>query len=72
MNTHAGSKCDCGGDLYQRDDDRAETVAVRLKEYHRKTAPLIDFYAQLGKLLAVNGDAPVSAVADEIARELNA
>ena len=72
VNTHAGSKCDCGGDLYQRDDDRAETVAVRLKEYHRKTAPLIDFYAQMGKLLAVNGDAPVSAVADEIARELNA
>ena len=62
----------CGGTLYQRDDDRAETVAVRLTEYHKKTAPLIDFYARKGKLLTVNGDAPVDAVAEEIARELGA
>ena len=47
-------------------------MAVRLTEYHKKTAPLIDFYAQRGKLLTVNGDAPVDAVAEEIARELEA
>ncbi len=45
---------------------------MRLTEYHKKTAPLIDFYAQKGKLTKVNGDAPVDAVADEIAKELDA
>ena len=69
---YGSDKCSCGGVLYQRHDDRAATVAVRLTEYHKKTAPLIDYYAQKGKLLTVNGDAPVDAVADEIARELDA
>lgn len=70
VSTYGSDRCSCGGVLYQRDDDKAETVSVRLREYHRKTAPLIDFYAQKGLLLRVNGDAPVDAVADAIAREL--
>ena len=70
--TYESKKCTCGGTLYQRDDDRAETVAVRLREYHKKTAPLIDYYAQKGKLMTVNGDAPVDTVAEAIARELQA
>ena len=45
---------------------------MRLREYHKKTAPLIDYYAQKGKLMTVNGDAPVDAVAEAIARELQA
>lgn len=72
VSTYASDTCSCGGVLYQRDDDKAETVAVRLTEYHKKTAPLIDFYAQKGLLTTVNGDAPVDAVADEISRELRA
>jgi len=37
--------CDeCGGELYQRDDDRPETVRARLRVYHQQTAPLIDYY----------------------------
>ena len=72
VSTYDSDKCVCGSPLYQRDDDRAETVAVRLTEYHKKTAPLIDFYAQKGTLLTVNGDAPVDAVAAQIARELDA
>ena len=72
VSTYESDKCSCGGVLYQRDDDRAETVAVRLTEYHKKTAPLIDFYAQKGKLMTVNGDASVDAVAEEIARGLQA
>ena len=72
VSTYGSDKCSCGATLYQRDDDKAETVSVRLTEYHKKTAPLIDFYAQKGLLLRVNGDAPVDAVAEEISRELNA
>ena len=72
MSTYGSDRCSCGGVLYQRDDDRAETVAVRLTEYHKKTAPLIDFYARKGKLVTINGDAPVDAVAEQIARALEA
>lgn len=35
----------CGAPLYQRDDDKLETVRNRLEVYERQTAPLIDFYA---------------------------
>jgi len=43
--------CDlCGGDLYQRTDDNEETVMNRLKVYEQQTAPLIDFYRELGVL----------------------
>ena len=72
VSTYGSDKCSCGGVLYQRDDDRAETVSVRLTEYHKKTAPLIDFYARKGKLVTINGDAPVDAVAEQIARALEA
>ena len=34
----------CGGELYQRDDDKLETVRNRLEIYEKQTAPLIDFY----------------------------
>ena len=43
----------CGGPLFQREDDRQEAVIVRLQTYERSTAPLIDFYKQLGLLVSV-------------------
>ena len=47
--------CDrCGGELFQREDDKAETVAKRLIEYAEKTAPLIDFYGAQGKLVGID------------------
>jgi adenylate kinase len=46
--------CDrCGGLLYQREDDRPESVKVRLEAYEEKTAPLIEFYRHLGLLLPI-------------------
>jgi len=46
--------CDrCGGCLFQREDDRPESVTVRLEAYERSTAPLIEFYKKLGLLLPV-------------------
>ena len=46
--------CDrCGGRLLQRDDDRPESVKVRMETYERSTAPLIQFYRELGVLLPV-------------------
>jgi adenylate kinase len=55
--------CDkCSGELYQRDDDNAGTVSVRLKLYHDQTAPLLAFYTEKGRVLSVNGDQPMAVV----------
>jgi adenylate kinase len=49
--------CDkCGGELYQRDDDKPETVRNRLGVYTKQTAPLIDYYTKQGKLVEVDGE----------------
>jgi adenylate kinase len=46
--------CDrCGGELYQRDDDKPETIKNRLKVYLKETAPLIEYYRKAGKLVEV-------------------
>lgn len=57
--------CDrCGGELYQRDDDKAETIAERLRVYARDTAPLIDFYGAQGKLVGIDATGPVEDVTE--------
>jgi len=56
-------KCDkCGGELYQRPDDREESVRKRLEVYFAETAPLIDYYARRGKLLEIDGEGGVAEV----------
>lgn len=60
----------CGGKLYQREDDKEETVSRRIKEYSAKTEPLIAFYQAKGKLLQVNGDQSRELVAKAIREEL--
>ena len=48
--------CDrCGGELYQRDDDREQTIANRLQVYDNQTAPLVDYYRQRGLLRTIDG-----------------
>ncbi|HEX6871586.1 MAG TPA: adenylate kinase [Micromonosporaceae bacterium] len=55
--------CDrCGGELYQRDDDKPETISERLRVYARDTAPLVDFYAAQGKLVGIDATGPVEDV----------
>lgn len=64
-------KCDrCGGELYQRPDDQPETVRKRLEVYTAQTAPLIDYYRSLAKLVAVVGEGEVEGVAREILRAI--
>lgn len=48
--------CDeCRGELYQRDDDREETIRARLRIYKEQTSPLIDYYEKQGKLIRLDG-----------------
>ena len=51
-----------GGELYQRDDDREETVRNRLFVYYKQTAPLIGYYYAKGLLAEVDGMQPIEAV----------
>lgn len=52
----------CGGPLYQRDDDKPETIQVRLKNYHRQTTPLIAYYRDAGVLTEVKGEGDLNAI----------
>jgi adenylate kinase len=50
-------ECDrCGGELVQREDDRPESIQVRLEAYEQSTAPLIGFYKDLGLLVDVSAE----------------
>ena len=65
------NRCDlCGGELYQRPDDTAETVRKRLMVYFTETAPLVDYYARMGKLLEVAGEGSVAEVGRRITAAL--
>jgi adenylate kinase len=56
-------RCDrCGGQLFQRDDDKPETIAERLRVYARDTAPLVDYYGAQGKLVGIDATGPVEDV----------
>ena len=56
-------RCDaCGGELYQRSDDRPETVRRRLEVYFEQTMPLIEYYTERGVLTEVNGDQSIAEV----------
>jgi adenylate kinase len=62
-----GGRCDkCGGELYQRDDDKPETVRNRLAVYNQQTAPLTDYYARAGKLVEVNGEHDAGSVGQDL------
>jgi adenylate kinase len=59
--------CDsCGGELYQREDDTAETVRKRLEVYFAQTTPVIEFYRGQAKLVEVNGEQEVDVVGAEM------
>lgn len=56
-------RCDVeGAELYQRDDDRAETIANRLDVYADQTAPLVGYYADRGVLVGIDATGPVDDV----------
>jgi adenylate kinase len=63
--------CDrCGGELYQRHDDEAETVAHRLKVYEKQTAPLANYYRQRNLLREIDGVGAVDEIRARIIEAL--
>ena len=64
--------CDyCGGELTIRKDDNAETVKSRLEAYHSQTAPLIDFYKNMGVFMELDGTKDVSEVTKDMINALS-
>ncbi|HTX90575.1 MAG TPA: adenylate kinase [Anaerolineales bacterium] len=60
-------KCDMdGSELYQRDDDKVETVTKRIQVYFAQTAPLIAYYRERGLLSEINGAQPIEKVSAEL------
>jgi adenylate kinase len=58
-------RCDrCGGELFQRDDDREETIRHRLEVYTEQTAPIVGYYAETGILIGVDATGPVEDVTE--------
>ncbi|MBQ0866815.1 adenylate kinase [Streptomyces smyrnaeus] len=63
--------CDvCGGELYQREDDREETVRKRLEVYHSETEPIIDHYKAQGLVTTISALGAVSEVTERAMRAL--
>ncbi len=59
------SLCDhCDGELFQRDDDKAETIRHRLEVYALQTSPLVDYYGDRGILVGIDATGPVEDITE--------
>jgi adenylate kinase len=57
----------CNGEyLYQREDDKPETVRARLRTYYEQTSPLIDYYQKAGLLITISGEKAIDKVTQDI------
>jgi adenylate kinase len=64
-------KCDvCGGELVTREDDTEEALAVRLRDFHEKTNPVLDLFRRKEYVITVDARAPARAVQQEIRAKL--
>jgi adenylate kinase len=61
-----------GSELYQRDDDKAETVKRRIHVYLEQTMPLINYYQEQGKLLEIDGTQSIERVGKDLMEALAA
>lgn len=69
----ADGRCNqCGGEIYQRDDDMEATIQNRLKVYHEQTSPLVAWYKERGLLRAIDGQGPVEEIKGRIFAALGA
>jgi adenylate kinase len=65
--------CDkCGGELYQREDDKEETIRARLQVYEKQTAPLIAYYRSKGLLRTIDGVGGVEEIFQKIVQAVEA
>ena len=64
-------KCDvCGGELLTREDDTEEALAVRLKDFHEKTNPVLDLFRRKEYVISVDARPSARVVQEEIRKKL--
>ena len=67
-----GKKCEqCGGELYQRDDDAPVAVKKRIEVYNEETTPVLGFYRERGVLVDISGDNTVDNVSQQVVAALS-
>ncbi len=67
-----GDRCtECGGEVYQRDDDRPETIRQRLEVYHNQTEPIIDYYKRRGLLVEIEGRGDPDEIFNRVRKALD-
>ena len=59
-----------GSQLYQREDDKPETVRHRIKVYNEQTAPLIEYYREEGLLVEIDGTQSIEEVTEDIMKSV--
>jgi adenylate kinase len=63
--------CDkCGGELFQRDDDKEETIRKRLDVYDAQTAPLMEYYKKKGIVKSVAGTGSIDEIFKQVCSKL--
>ena len=68
----SAEKCTaCGGELYQREDDKAEVISRRLEVYNEQTAPIISFYRNEGLLITISATGAVSEITERATTALS-
>lgn len=60
----------CAGEMYQRDDDKPETIKNRLDVYEKNTSPLVEYYRGQGILKVVDGNRDIDLVYTDVKAEL--
>lgn len=55
-----------GSELYQREDDKPETVRRRIRVYEKQTQPLVDYYRQRGLLVEIDGNQSINQVTEDL------
>jgi adenylate kinase len=69
---HVSGVCDYdGSELYQREDDKAETVKRRIHVYLEQTQPLVEYYRQHGVLIEIDGKKPIEQVTEDLLSALS-
>lgn len=70
---HKEGACDlCGGELIQREDDRPESIRVRMQAYEESTRPLADYYSRNGRLVSVSADGSPEEILERSLKEMEA
>lgn len=72
ISTYSSDTCvKCGQKLYQREDDKPQTVKSRLEVYNKQTAPLIEYYSNKGILYTVDGSQDIKDVYNSIVKVID-